>query len=618
MYIYNTTKYYNMELIKLTPQVFEAFGKKQLLYAVPSSKLFNGMIPTQSDRTEKLFIQQCMKIMKGNKHEVNQIQFNQLLSVVLSTGLDNTTMLIMNIFDTLFTDLADNTQQKLNSKTFTIDDFLNEYQMLYDNSRTLSSCLESLDYHIVTDKGVRDKYSYVILIKNYLLYRNVINRKYDYNDKKVYFYEMITDILKQKMDMKHVLSIFKIYQFYTKLYYVAKNDRDKYFNKDLESKFSLKDNAMAQHFISNILQHVDDTIKKVLKVTEVSSANMLIGQVRDYINMGCNISDKAEFMFLYRKHLTERLLNGHTNPDIETEFINSLNYKDDPELYAKMRYQIHDIKGSKQHNQYFRNIDVGIESEKHKGIDVKKLERDKFNFTIMKSYAWDIESTEQFNVPPELSPYFSIFTVYYGKRFPDRTTSYLYDNSTAIIKMQLGGKTYSIVLTLSQLCVLMSINNAGKISALDLNKQLGIPLKKLGSILNSLLRPMKLITREEGPATDPLLKFSINTSCSFPDEKVNLVSLMRQKPKSETDSNITPQPVVESEVSDTVLKAEIIGTVIKSACTVEQLIAQLSERLKVQVSKSQVDKIVDSYLKSGKLLLQNNTYVYKFEDIKMD
>jgi hypothetical protein len=447
------------------------------------------------------------------------------------------------------------------------------------------------------------------LIKNYVLYDTIINRKYAFNGKSLYLYEVLSSFVNDTTDFTHIIALFKIFQFYNKLSFTVKQNREKYFNMALAEKFSISSTGIGQKFITTIMTQIDSLIIEVSKTTDTNKAATMLASIRDAITMGLALTDKVTFLVTYRKHLTQRLLTQQSDADIELELLKtSINYKDDPEIYTKMKYQISDISIGKQHYEYYKTLDVRPKpNSEYSKIDFTTLKRDVCKFTTLRSYAWDdvITKTAQasMQLPTELRIYIDIFLGYYSQRFDDRKLAYNHDTSSGIIKVEINGKTYELLMTLSQLAVFSAINTNISISAMELQNKLNIPLPKLGPILNSLII-IKLVHRNNGPANDPNVSLVINRQFTHPDNKLSLIGIYNKLLSMPTSK-------VPAGVNETVAKAKLLAIMhSKKEASLIEIKKELDSKLNTTLPDGFITYLLDHFIKANRITQNNDTYSF--------
>lgn len=590
----------------ITPKTFEAFGKRSCEPNLNTSKIYDGVVHENSIETTKYFVNECIKILNGHYTQVNSIAISKILNMMYQNGFEYMTNILIEIMTIHTTDIAKKIQYALDTNTFEINEFITEHNKYVKNSSILRNCLINFDC-AVTLENSKVNPSYIHLIKSYIFYANVINKRYNCKDTELYLYEIISKYLDPKMDMHNLIAIFKIYNFYNRLSQIVKSDKEKYFNTELVDKLLIKDGDLSQQFLSMIIADIDVNIKELYNLTDAKIAGTKLQYIRDQITVGSNfINDKTLFMVMYRAQLSDRLMSENINPLIEKELLTSLNYKNEPDIYAKMVYQINDAAVSIKHNINYQQLNINITSAKYKEYDISKLNKKICKFNVYKSYAWDITSAETINMPLDAAIYVDIFNVYYREQYKDRVLSCMYDKSTITIKMELNGKSYNIHMTLAQYIVLNLINERVCISAVDIARTLGTGLKRLNTILNNLICS-RLINREQGPSTDPTIPFKINNAFTYPTEKISLVKLLRKPLAPNSDS----QTAEKSMPSATNIKALIIGIMVNNT-EIEKsaLIEQLNKRTGCIISSEIVTSMVNDFIKMGKILETSTTYQY--------
>jgi hypothetical protein len=590
----------NMQTI--TIDTFNAFGKRHCTAKSYGQKIFNGMTFQSFGEAEKMFVEQCNKILDSRFMEVNAIMMNKLVKYLIQNGFESFATIIIEIFNDYTNKIGLYIQNEFETKTFTVGGLLKKYNAYMQNSNILKNCLNDFDQEVILENS-KINYSYIQLIKSYTFYANVINKKYMDNDTMKYLYEILSNDIINNQNIDNLTSIFKIYQFYNKLSYIVKDNRDKYFNPELCNKLIIKDVVVMDQLLTMIINNINSSIKELATISIKETMEKKLEYIRTQITLGCNIAnDKTTFMLMYRKSLTERLLLEATEPLIEKELLSSLNYRDLPEIYIKMLYQINDIGFSKKHNQYFQKMKVVNSTGKYT-MDLTKLNIKNCKFTVMKSYGWDLTNTMIFQMPQNVSIYIDIFNAYYNDLHKDRNLICNTDKSTVIVKMTLLDKEYNIQMSLLQYLVINTINENGSICAIDIAKKLCITsLQPLVSVLNSLMTN-KLVTRENGLATDPKLCFTLNKSCSFPSTNLSLIALHRDV---KTPLQKTEQP------SNATLKASILGILAhNSSINKEMLLDLVIKRTNNKnITFDMLEPIINDLIKVGRTSYIDGNYIY--------
>jgi hypothetical protein len=255
---------------------------------------------------------------------------------------------------------------------------------------------------------------------------------------------------------------------------------------------------------------------------------IIIAPIISIIKMSKKIVDKLKFIVGYSDMLSQRLQSGTTICNIEIELLKHISYKTDPELFTKMRTRIVDVDESLHFKKMFNEVNININSEKYASYDKTQYDSKICAINVLNSYAWNVKHDMHCEVPVEFSAYIDIFNACYKMKYPDRTLSNPSDESTCILDMTFGSKTYQINMTFIQMCVIYELNKNGKMSATQLSQKLKITsLSMLGNVMNSLTMT-KLVTRENGELNNPNIPYNINKSFSYLSDKVSIVNVYKK------------------------------------------------------------------------------------------
>ena len=332
----------------------------------------------------------------------------------------------------------------------------------------------------------------------------------------------------------------------------------------------------------------------------------MLNNIRDSLQMGISIGDKQYFLLMYRSLLTERLVKYHSNPGIELELMKMFfSYKEDPELYAKIKFQIHDSIASRKYTDIFRQIKVDKATPRFAAYDINKLKRENCNFLITRQYAWDYKTSEQYNLPDEIAIYLAIFEAYFKAKETSRhkKLSLLHDISIGTLKLKLANREeYSIQMTLPQMSILLTIANANNtISARDISNQLNIPLNKLSPVFNSLL-DADLIIRGKGPRNDPNIIFSINWEKSYPSKKFTLVPSVKQFQDSQNH---------DQNINITVLRVKLLMIMMNNKKLLfDDIKSNLEKIMNINLNNKLLDEELNRAITSNTITKDGDYYLY--------
>ncbi len=180
-------------------------------------------------------------------------------------------------------------------------------------------------------------------------------------------------------------------------------------------------------------------------------------------------------------------------------------------------------------------IDITVtpdSDKKYKGkVDISKINLKMLTPRIFRNYAWSYSRTDDndhMTVPFDVAPYVDVYNQYYKIKYPYRELEWNFNYGTAVTKIKLGGKEYFLQLNIPQLFLLLQFNHHEKLTAIELASNLGLPMSKLGKILNTFLKA-KILSREQGKqSNDPTMNIFLNQNFTYSSDKISLVGLMTQ------------------------------------------------------------------------------------------
>jgi hypothetical protein len=537
--------------------VFDAFGQKRCnMYVVNKTTMLNklNLIENKKDFLKK----NCVDILKGNWQQVNVLLIDNVVSSLLSESVDNFNNMLIDIFNSHTNDIQLWLQSSLTDGSFDPVDFVEKYNKYGKNSMTLRKILWIYDKNVsqADDKG--KSYSFLNLIKNYLFYTNVINKKYQYQDSALYLYDILSEYIDfdgQNQITDIIVPMFNMFQFYNKLSHIPKN-REQLFNLELENKFFVN-MGTNQEFIKNFVTYIHDSIKRLSVRPDVDNVSNSpdplnksgntsmdtvdpnqkeILQLMDVVKMAHAFKEKELLLIHYDSLLANRLLNSQSDLKLEGDLLKLFNIKDDVRVICKMKYKIEDMLESRLNEKYFSRVQINTKSEKYAGLDIKSLRREMCKFDVLRFYAWELSESDQYNVPINIAPYVDIYRGYYEHANPDRKLTFNFDNSISVVKMEFGANVYHVQMALPQLFVITHLLNLKKVSIEKLFELVGGSLEKVLFILNGLERA-KLVTKN-----DDTKEYSLNPYFQPPagKTKIAIASLMKIKPAANNNLPLDP------------------------------------------------------------------------------
>jgi Cullin, a subunit of E3 ubiquitin ligase len=586
-------------------KIINSYGNYKLKTTIKKN-IFNG-IKIDLKNAETMFLDFCTRIF-SNDNEINQRLVEIVVFVICNENPDFIKNTLINLFDNYTKMVSQSLQEIILSNNFTLKKFIDNYNIFDRIENFLKNILSYYNNNTYFENSKKYKYTSLInVIKDATIYVNILNKKYVFDNSEKWLCKIISHFMSNEISIYDdiylsplVDNILIIYNIFTK---------NKNINKE-NCNIIINTNKFDDPFNNKLIEMINNEINSSIILLFESHKRYNIHKIKNIIRMGLNLCDKTLFTIIYRRYLTNRLKEFKTNPEIEADFLDNIfPYKFNPQLFAKMKYQIHDACLRKEHEACFKNVSIKIESEKFKHLKVEDLDKTLVNILLMRSYAWDDNnSIETYNLPPELDVHFVKLLKIYKNNYPDNDLIIAHNECSGTLKMKLAENVdYNINMTLSQLAIIILICSKTKISALDISKYLGIRLSKLGMILNSLI-DVGLIVRDVGAANNPRLLFSINWNCKFDDTNVSIISILNklQNIKNETiSSNDLPK------INTTILKAKLLATVSKlKTCSVDKLKEELDQNLGIKIPLDLINQEIQTNIESGHLIKENDMLKY--------
>ena len=601
--------------LELTSETFNDFkGWSSFREISQNPKVMNGLNIgfLKIFDVEDKFFEICNSYIEKKNYVENKVLLNKIQVDIISKGYDYTTNLLIKVFTRQYENLYNQIQDMITKDEFTSKKFIDMYHKLNNKLNGLKYLLSTIDYSYKNKDGKKTEYSFINLVKNYSSYNKLINVTYKKNSNDLFLdmflYELFIEEIESNFNTELLLNIFRIYDFYNKFSYSVKNPKSKngveYFNTELNKKMQLSDDTTSK-FLSRMLEIINKKIIDLSNNTNIDSSMIEkdIKYVRKLIDITPQLCDKSIFINLYKKGLTSRLKQG-IKPEIENEFMKSLNPQDDIDIYIKMKNQINDFKLNSQHNKYFRNLVVGTKTPKYQNINIQEFlnERNKMNFKVCRSYDWDYSQfpSINYNLPLEMSIYFDIFNAYYKDRFNERALGWDYDDSTGIIEFSTD-KEYNVKMNILQITVFMELNKNHS-TPVELSTKLNIPLNKLGAILNSLI-VSKFIVKTH---ISQEIKFSINENFTNPETNISIIGVYDKIRKLQSENNTNKKDI--NLPSETVVRAKIIAKVmIEKNVSKDKIIDDMNNYFKVTIPASYYEKVISEILQNNDKLIMNGS-----------
>jgi hypothetical protein len=369
--------------------------------------------------------------------------------------------------------------------------YQNEYYIyFYERICNLEFTINNEKYKLYT---IFDKLWDKINFKNIIEFSNLLN-KFNYFGKDVSNFK---NVIINKFDDDE--NITKLINYIINNFVLDEENEDNFENEDIKFNFrfiidNLKSNGYILFEKYNILlkKRYSDKISITDIKKDIKIVKYFIYIVR---NKDSNSVNKTVNDILIR--MRDYLI------DIEDSYVNNDSYKNlkNVDLTKKINFQI-------QYNN----------------LDLQKLQRNIYQFKILKYNNVEEELVSDFKLSKELEPYFNNYYEYYNLKYEDREIEYDLINTTIIIQLKLN-KTYQIHMALIQYLVLDVIyKKDANISLLDISKEINISLtnQKLENAINSLLK-IKLIKKLSN-SNEIIL--SMNKDFEMDNNKISINSLI--------------------------------------------------------------------------------------------
>ncbi|ARF11820.1 cullin family protein [Klosneuvirus KNV1] len=489
--------------------LYNNFGT--ITYNTLNNSLMHFISQNQIDNRMDMFKQICKNILKGN-NDFNIVLFHNLIFNLVNKNpqaVDNT---IIEIFDEVTKDLHSDILLQIQETNFTLDGFIKLYQQYYSSALLLSQYLVYFDRNVLVNNN--NKYSHINLVRNYSFYKNVINQKYN----SLYLYEVLTKLVEiNTTEIDTIIKLCKMYTFYIKLSFIAKEKKDTLFNNDLNKLFLITLGSN-QEFVKKLTHYIHLNIVNN-NTTAYPNIKEIIGIITKYF------LEKDMFNMYYEKFLETRLLMPKCNFETESSFILNFQRPSDNKIIQNMLYKIEDLKNYKLDTDAYNKLNIEIGSNKFK--NVKNLDHKKVHAYLFRYFAWtqsldNNNSIIKYNTAsvPELDAYIEIYNKFYNYKYPNREIVWKFNYGTAIVKLTINNVEYLLQLTTPQMLLLMQFVNNKKLTAHQLATNLNISLKTLGETLNTFIR-VGILTRDiTKDPKDPTMEFYINPN--FKKDETNL------------------------------------------------------------------------------------------------
>jgi hypothetical protein len=603
----------------LTVSYFEPFATL-ITQDKPNEKMFTGIVKKENDQKHLLNI--FCDILNGNLYKINNLDLERsILSLVISGH--HVYNVFIEAFDINTMNIKIQLQELIENNKYNNKLFFELYNKYSLNSRTLREVTKFVDQYYKPDITQKNKNLFHI-IKNYIFYRNVLSEKYNKDGKQFYFVEYIVQNL-QKENIDEMLAVIKFFNFMEVLSHSLK-EKDivsHYFVKNAITVPSTTMNIISQDIVFKFVSEIDTYVKNVVNgIITTENDKQETEKVIDYIKYCVKFGDKTLFLMNYMKYLQDRIVNRVTNEKIENILLDAIDFNSDKDLWLKMKFIISDSEASKIFQEKYQFIKIVLKENKYRDIDFSNTKNVKI--LLMRKYAW---SDSKYDVkkfithipqPLEVEVYHHILdkvyeSIHNREKDPilketkrERNIQLNYEESSGVFEMTFD-KKYKFKATLLQIMLMGFINNCeGYVSAEQIADNMNISLKDINLTLNSLILS-KLITKinTENPQNVKQIKFLINNDFNKQDTELDLISMI-QLTKDIQSGKIKPKPVFD----ESVCKAQLFSYVVENNTATLTILTEHLVTNGNKILSNDVTNMMKSYVDSGKVLLNENTYTY--------
>lgn len=378
-------------------------------------------------------------------------------------------------------------------------------------------------------------------------------------------------------------------------------------------------------YISSKL-NVPDTLKKIIIIFREmydidKNSKTLYNSRTFYLKMKYIINNLMTDGLLLFQEFEKDIINYTTKNQLNlkkceidigliTMFINIIQNKDKTassrnvnEILLRIKSILTDIKNNCLDNDAYTKINIAVQSEKYKDLDIKTIDRKKCIFKIFKySVCTDNSATDNCVFSNEIQMYIDIYKSYFNSRYPDRVLSFNLFSSPMIIKFKINSEIYHIRLSIMQFILLDIINkNKNGIDVFKIASMINIKLKHLESVFNSLLK-IRLIKRTNDYVFYP------NNDFTYTDKKISIFNLVN------TNVNIDNDKVERQFVHDKnlILQCNVVNFAKKNReFTLDTLNKHLSKVIPFTIDDTTLTKCLEKCINDNYLLLNDDKYVYE-------
>lgn len=201
-------------------------------------------------------------------------------------------------------------------------------------------------------------------------------------------------------------------------------------------------------------QYCDSILKKNgFKQTE----EQFVDHLKKLVQLFINIIEKDIFLECYGNLLAKRLLSEKfESMELEKTMIAQIKLSCGMQITNKLEGMLNDLDKAKEETKsYEEHIQKANELKDEGDAQMSGLE---FDAKILTKSYWPTYKAFKFNIPQEINSNIQQFEKYYMNKHNHRKLEWCYAMGSAIVSAKLGDKTYDLVVSTYQMCILMLFN----------------------------------------------------------------------------------------------------------------------------------------------------------------
>lgn len=248
------------------------------------------------------------------------------------------------------------------------------------------------------------------------------------------------------------------------------------------------------------------------------------------VGLFSNLTNKDLFAESYRKQLAKRLLAGKSSSDDnERSLIAKIKLKCGGGYTSKLEGMMNDMMTSREDSENFKQY---LETSSAR-LPVKS-----FGVIVLTTGFWPNYQEDEIQLPPELTQCMEVFSTWYHDKTRHRKLRWVHQQSTATVQISMPKKTYTLVTSTYQACVLLLFNDEQTHTVEDLYQKCRIPKPIIQECIESLRGKRGPILTKVGEST-----YAINDA--FQHKMTRIVNTLVTTRTAEEERDATRSTVGE-------------------------------------------------------------------------